>query len=258
MIKILTVGNSFSEDAHAWIKEICDDGGVDIMAVCPYIAGCSFKRHCDRIESGAADYEIIVNGKRTGRFATFDEVAQMEQWDIIAFNQGSVQAGRPFAYFPYLDIMIKGFLKYSPNAKLYMYETWAYESDATHPYFSVYNCDQKEMWRRTSDCYKMAADLLEIPIIPVGDVIQHLRENVPEFDYKNGGMSLNRDGYHLTELYGRYAAGLTFYYSLFKGDLSKIDFLPYCNDMVADKEIIEKIKAAVKEVVDRIPEEDDL
>ena len=111
---------------------------------------------------------------------------------------------------------------------------------------------------RTRDCYKMAAKLIDVPIIPVGDVIQYLRENVAEFDYKNGGMSLNRDGYHLTELYGRYAAGLTFYRSLFNGDVINNEFLPFKGEEVADKGIIEKIKQAVVEIVDRPLEEDDL
>ncbi len=258
MIKLLTIGNSFSEDAQAWVEEICKAGGIEVKAVCPYIAGCTFKRHCDRIESNAPDYEIIIGGKRMGRFATFEEVAKMEEWDIIAFNQGSTQAGRPFTYFPYLNTMIDLLLKYSPNAKLYMFETWSYEQDADHPYFSVYDRDQREMWVRTRDCYKMASKLIDAPIIPVGDVIQYMRENIPEFDYKNGGMSLNRDGYHLSEIYGRYAAGLTFYYSLFKGDVLNNDFLPYKGDVIADKGIIEKIKKAVVDIVDRPLEEDDL
>ena len=258
MIKVLTIGNSFSEDAQAWLQEICKAGGIEVMAACSYIAGCTFKRHCDRIESNAPDYELIIGGSRTGRFMTFEEVAKMEKWDIIAFNQGSTQAGRPFTYFPYLNTMIDLLLKYSPDAKLYMFETWAYELDANHAYYPVYNSNQREMWIRTRDCYKMAADLLKIPIIPVGDVIQHIRETIPEFDYKNGGMSLNRDGFHLSEIYGRYAAGLTFYYSLFSGNVMENDFLPYCNDNVADKGIIEKIKKAVIEVVDRPVEEDDL
>ena len=44
------------------------------------------------------------------------------------------------------------------------------------------------------------------PLIPSGTVIQYLRNNVPEFDYKNGGLSLCRDGFHLSLDYGRFAA----------------------------------------------------
>ena len=258
MIKIFGVGNSFTEDAHTWLKQICEANGIEVKLVCPFIGGHTLKRHLDKIESNAADYDLIIDGHNTGKKVTFMEAFEMEEWDIVTFNQGSVQAGRPFTYYPYINQLRDIVLKHSPNAKLYIYQTWAYESDATHPYYPVYNCDQREMHVRTRDCYKMAAKLIDVPIIPVGDVIQYLRENVAEFDYKNGGMSLNRDGYHLTELYGRYAAGLTFYRSLFNGDIINNEFLPFKGEEVADKGIIEKIKQAVVEIVDRPLEEDDL
>lgn len=257
MIKIFGVGNSFTEDAHTWLKQICEAAGIEVKLVCPFIGGHTLKRHLDKIEADAADYELIIDGHNTGKKVTFLEALEMEQWDIVTFNQGSVQAGRPFTYYPFINQLSDIVLKQSPNAKLYMYQTWAYEYNAQHPYFPVYNCNQNEMHIRTRDSYKMAAKLIDAPIIPVGDVIQYIRENIPEFDYKNGGMSLNRDGYHLTELYGRYAAGLTFYRSLFGGDVFSNDFLPTKNDIVADKAIIEKIKKAVVEIVDRPLEEDD-
>ena len=51
-------------------------------------------------------------------------------------------------------------------------------------------------------------------MIPTGTVIQALRETVPEFDYKNGGLSLCRDGYHLSWDYGRFAAAATWLHTL--------------------------------------------
>jgi len=107
-----------------------------------------------------------------------------------------------------------------------MYQTWSYETDATHPYFPVYNSDQREMHIRARDCYKLASRLIDAPIIPVGDVIQHLRENTPEFDYKNGGRSLCRDGFHMDIPYGRYALAAIWYETLMGGDVSKNPYLP--------------------------------
>ena len=67
------------------------------------------------------------------------------------------------------------------------------------------------MYRRISDSSKMASKLIGAEIIPVGDVIQSLRENTKEFDYAGGGLSLCRDGFHLSLLYGRFAAAATWY-----------------------------------------------
>ena len=60
----------------------------------------------------------------------------------------------------------------------------------------------------------MAARLIGAEIIPVGDAIQYLRENVKEFDYSAGGLSLCRDGFHLSLLYGRFAAAAVWYKTL--------------------------------------------
>ena len=47
-------------------------------------------------------------------------------------------------------------------------------------------------------CKKKAAESSKFQIIPSGDVIQYLRDNTNEFDCKNGGLSLCRDGFHLS------------------------------------------------------------
>ena len=100
MIKIFGVGNSFTEDAFTWLSEIAAADGIEIMTVCPFVGGCSFKRHLDKIKSSSAEYDLIVNGKNTGKKLTFDEALLMEDWDFVTFNQGSVQSGRPISYFP--------------------------------------------------------------------------------------------------------------------------------------------------------------
>lgn len=256
MIKIFGVGNSFTVDAHTWLKGICEAAGIEVKLVTAFIGGWTFKRHCDKIESGADDYELVVNGVHTGKKVTFIEALESEDWDIVTFNQGSVQAGRPFTYYPYINQLKDLILKHSPDAKLYIYQTWSYESDAEHPYFPVYNSSQKDMYIRTRDCYKLASRLINAPIIPVGDVIQELRDKTAEFDYQNGGMSLNRDGYHLSEIYGRYAAAITFYYTIFGGSKEN-DFLPVLESHKTEKSIIEKIRNIAFEIVNRPPEVDD-
>lgn len=257
VIKIFGAGNSFTEDAFTWLSQIAAADGIEIMTVLPFVGGCTFKRHLDKIASSSDEYDLILNGKNTGKKVTFDQALSMEKWDIVTFNQGSVQAGRPGSYVPFLNDLKSYILNRSPDAKPYIYQTWAYESDATHPYYYVYNNNQKEMWTRTQDCYHLASRLIDAPVIPVGEVIQYLRDNVTEFDYQNGGMSLNRDGFHLTEIYGRYVAGLTYYYSLFKGDILNNKFLPEYNGVKADEKIIEKIKKAVYDVVNnRFVDED--
>lgn len=72
---------------------------------------------------------------------------------------------------------------------------WAYEIDSTHSGFLNYNNDQTEMYHRIKQVSEMAAQSIGAKLIPTGDVIQTLRETVPEFDYQNGGLSLCRTAF---------------------------------------------------------------
>ena len=84
-------------------------------------------------------------------------------------------------------------------------------------------------------------------------MIQYLRENTSEFDYRNGGLSLNRDGFHLSEIYGRYAAALTWYGVLFNKDVRQVTFVPYNEELgETDIKLIEIIKNAVYTVLNEL------
>ena len=256
MIKILSIGNSFSQDAHHWLKQICESAGVDVQCVNLYIGGCSLEMHCQNLKSEDLAYDWELNGKTGYEFVL--EGAQIEKtsilkairsdkWDIITIQQVSGLSGRPQSYFPYLYELAELVRRERADAKLSWHQTWSYEQDSTHPDFIHYNCNQQEMYRRGRDCAEMAARLVGAEIIPAGDVIQMLRETLPEFDYCKTGVSLNRDGFHLSELYGRYAAALTWYYCLCGGDIDKVNFIPQENGQKADVKLIEAIKAAVKD-----------
>ena len=55
------------------------------------------------------------------------------------------------------------------------------------------------------ETYEKVSVKENLRIIRVGEAVQRLRTK-PSFDYKNGGVSLNRDGFHLSLNYGRLLA----------------------------------------------------
>lgn len=241
MIRVLSIGNSFSQDAHAWLEKMATSVGIELEAVNLYIGGCSLEKHCECIKTGDPEYDYELNGSKI-RKASINDVLKKEKWSIITLQQGSAQSGQPFTYVPYLNELTNFVRKYQPEAKIYIFETWAYELDATHPSFPVYHKNQQEMYVRLRDSYRMACLLINAPVIPVGDVIQQLREHSKAFDYKNGGLSLNRDGFHLDELYGRYAASLTFIGKLFGVDVRTIPFIPMLEGRKTDERLIDIIR----------------
>lgn len=103
--------------------------------------------------------------------------------------------------------------------------------------------NQKEMYLRIKESSKKASDLINAEIIPTGDIVQFVRENIPEFDYENGGLSLCRDSFHLSEDYGRFLAGAVWFKKLTGQELKDHPFMNF------DYEILKKLITAVNEKV---------
>ncbi|MBQ9922861.1 MAG: DUF4886 domain-containing protein [Clostridia bacterium] len=205
-IYLLSIGNSFSQDAHRYLHELAVSQGIELETVNLYIGGCSLERHCNNIVSDANDYLLEVNGYSTEKYISVSEALKMHKWDFISLQQVSGYSGVPQSYFPYLCEIAEYIKKHCSDAQLIFHQTWAYEKDSEHGHFIFYNRDQHEMFRRLRDCSEMAAKILNVDIIRVGEAIQKLRDDVEEFDYPESGISLNRDGFHLSLDYGRFAA----------------------------------------------------
>lgn len=223
-MKICSIGNSFSHDAHKWLSKLAKLNGFDIETANLYIGGCGLETHWKNVKENNAHYDFELNGNSGERKISIAEALELEKWDIITLQQVSHQSGMFETYEPYLSLMANMVRELQPDAKLYFHQTWAYETDADHEGFANYNNDQTEMYRRIKEASETASRTIDAEIIPVGKVIQTLRETVPEFDYQNGGLSLCRDGFHLSLNYGRYVAAATWLHTITGKKIKITDF----------------------------------
>ncbi len=208
-MKLLSIGNSFSQDAQRWLHDAAEINGFELESVNLYIGGCSLETHWENVVHNNAFYDLERNGIATGEKISIADALRLTDWDVITVQQVSQLSGIPESYHPYLDNLTAFVREQKPNAKLYFHQTWAYEIDSTHEGFALYEKDQKLMYDRIISTTTQMAEHIGAEILPVGTAVQYIRENIPEFDYKNGGMSLNRDGFHLSLDYGRYIAAVT-------------------------------------------------
>ena len=223
-MKILSIGNSFSQDAHNFLHKLAKANGAELTTANLYIGGCSLETHHKNVVENNAYYDFELNGGSPERKISIKEALELDRWDIITLQQVSQLSGIFDSYEPYLTSLASMGRKAQPNAKIYFHQTWAYEIDSTHGGFTNYNNNQTEMYRRIIETSEIAAKTINAEIIPSGKVIQTLREDVPLFDYKNGGLSLCRDGFHLSLNYGRYAVAATWLRTLTKMDIKYTDF----------------------------------
>lgn len=241
-MKILSIGNSFSQDAHKWLHKLAKANGAELETANLYIGGCSLEMHWKNVEENNAYYSLELNGNAGERTVSIEEALNFDKWDIITLQQVSQLSGMPSSYEPYLSKLANIVRKSQPDAKLYFHQTWAYETDSAHDGFVNYNNDQTEMYCKIKQTSEAAARSINTKLIPTGKVIQTLRETVPEFDYKNGGLSLCRDGFHLSLDYGRYAAAATWLRTITGKKLIATNFEDF------DIELLNKIINVVNEI----------
>ena len=247
-MKILAIGNSFSEDAMYYLKDIAGADEVEVKVVNLYIGGCSLERHWENIRTGAKEYQYQLNGRPQDRMVSVKEALDEEEWDYIVTQQASHDSGWQDTYEPFLHQIVRYLKEEKPQAEILLLETWAYEVDSTHECFERYHCDQMQMYERLRAAYRKAAEEHQLRSIPCGEVIQKLRSTKP-FDYQHGGISLCRDGYHMHYIYGRYVLAPPWYVFVFQKSIRENPYVPTTELMrgeTADAEKIETIKKVVE------------
>lgn len=248
MIKILAIGNSFSRDATCFLHQIADAAGVDTKVVNLYIGGCPLERHWRNIEKKEERYQYQINGIQTERYMTIDEALEEEDWDYIVTQQASHDSGWRDTYEPFLGLMAEYIRKKVPGATFMMHETWAYEIDSDHGNFVRYNRNQQEMYERLNTCYKEMAEKYGMPLIPCGDVIQEVRKLEP-FYVPGGGLSLCRDGFHMSWIYGRYLLACVWAKKILGVTLQGNAFVPKTD--FPGEEAREELLVVIKDAVDK-------
>ena len=245
MMKILAIGNSFSEDASAYIHQMAEIAGYDVQIVNLYIGGCPLERHWQNVENNGY-YDYHRNGVKSARRMTIAEALDMDTWDVIVTQQASHDSGWLCSYEPFLPLLVDYIKRKAPSAKLYLQETWAYEHGSTHGNFMRYNRDQQLMYDKLHECYTQVAKKYSLGLIPSGTVIQKLRQ-LSEFHVPTGGLSLCRDGFHMSFDYGRYTLACVWLKTLLGLELEPIAYIPESVnlDETPDGALLQKIRCEI-------------
>ena len=224
-LKVLAIGNSFSQDTMWHLEEIArSEGYTDVKLGTLYIGGSSLKTNWTKADGDLPDYRYYYNydgnWKNTGgqNFAISQALAEQD-WDIVTLQQSSGSSGQGSTYEPYLGNLVEYVQTNEPGAKIVWNMTWAYSQDSSHESFPNYNNDQMTMYNGIVGATQnvvapyVAAGRIE-KIIPCGTAIQNARTSYigDEFD---------RDGYHLN-IMGRIVTACTWYSVLTDSKLDEL------------------------------------
>ena len=243
-LKVLAIGNSFSDDAMEYLAIIAKAAGIEeIVLGNLYIGGCSLATHYNNANANNANY-IYRKNTGDGWISTsntaIETALEDEEWTIITMQQVSQNSGLGNTIegsnpdFPYLSSLIttiqgkiKYKFKYETTPKIYWHMTWAYAESSTHGGFANYDNDQMTMYNAIVNTVKETispffaktkVDQKITGFIPSGTAIQNLRSS-----YFEDAM-VTRDGYHLSYTTGRFVAGLTWLRTLTGLSIDELDF----------------------------------
>lgn len=224
VLKILSIGNSFSVDAQEYLYHILEDMGVEEIKLGNlYVSGCTLATHLVYAERNYAAYTYYTNTdgdwKETKNYS-IEQAVKSENWDYITFQQASGSSGISSTYDD-LDLLIDIVKPLCPEAKLVWHMTWAYQQDSTHKEFVKYDSNQTTMYNAiVSAVNEKIEKNSDIDfVIPAGTAIQNARTSYI-------GDNLTIDGHHLSLDLGRYIAGLTFAYALTGLSIDNVEYQP--------------------------------
>ncbi len=246
VIKILAIGNSFSEDAvENYLYELATTAGKKIVIGNLYIGGAPLDLHLNNAHNNLKAYsyrKINLDGvKKTTEQTSIEDALADENWDYVSLQQASPLSGKYNVIMESLtDLWTYVFAHVHEDTKLLYHQTWAYQQDSKHEGFANYDNNQKNMY----DSIMSVTSRLEKTgdyafIVPDGTAIQNARSS-------SIGDHLTRDGYHLNLDYGRFTAALTWYAKLFNLDPTKSNYKPEKVTDLQAKIAKESAKKAVK------------
>lgn len=213
-LKVLAIGNSFSEDAiEQHLSPLVRAEGVKAIICNMYIGGCSIERHVNNLRGNIPDYryrKFDVDGNMTEAWGyTLEKVLAEEEWDYVSLQQVSQNSGMPESYvlLPELVEFVKA--RIPEDAVIMFHQTWAYAPGSNHGGFVNYDRDQMKMYEAIVNTVNQEVPKVGIElVIPSGTAIQNARTS-------SLGQDLTRDGFHLSFIHGRYIAACTWLESVF-------------------------------------------
>jgi hypothetical protein len=245
-VRLLTVGNSFSQNATKFLDKIAEaDGNVLVHHRC-VIGGSGPDQHLAKVAAHEKDPTDKEGLYGTGKSLAQELVA--EKWDVITVQQASVRSHDLATYRPGMKALVDYIKKHAPGSEVVIHQTWAYRVD--DPRFRKPSDKtgepktQKAMYEGLSDAYRAIAKELGVRRVPVGDAFYAADTDPkwgfkpdPKFDPKlatqpdlpdqkhslhvgwrwataKGETTLQFDGHHANPA-GEYLGGLVFYEFLY-------------------------------------------
>lgn len=216
-LRILAIGNSFTEDFMAHLPELLRLGGADSVTVCKAtVPGTSLEYHLGQVtrSDSAYSFQESVGGRPFADAAnsptTLKACVDHADWDVIVLQQLSYLSGDYSTIAPFLTPLIDNLRLGHPRAQIVWHETWAYAKSYDGAVFERYGHSQATM---DSMIVRTLGQILSGEnrvrrVVPSGEALRQARTAGTD------SLGLTTEGRHLDNR-GRLLAAFTLFESLF-------------------------------------------
>lgn len=235
-MKILSIGNSFSQDAQRYLYGIARSDGTFIKNVNIYIGGCTLSRHYrNLLDDSKKPYSFEINGiTNTGIFTSIKEALLSDEWDYVTVQQQSLASCDFETFIPYIDTLCEHIRLYCPKAKIILLRTWGYKEGSAKLENAGY-ATHADMFADIQKAYTQAEERTGAEFtVPLGDAVA--------LAVKKRAENIYRDDFHMSLGFGRYLLALVLYGKITGRPIENITF----SDL--DKPISEEELLLAKEI----------
>lgn len=216
-INVLSIGNSFSMDAHRYLHDLARKEGASIECTNLCIGGCPLEQQYRNMMGDKRDYYLQIDGHSGTYFmVSMKEALLTKTWDYVTLQQASHLSYQEESYMPYLPELVKYIRRMCPKTKILLHETWGYETGSERIInngFQTY----EEMFAEVKKCYaKAAEEVMADGIIPCGTAFLHALQM--------GVSKIHRDTFHASLGLGRLILAMVWYGYLTGNDIQTISF----------------------------------
>lgn len=216
-INVLSIGNSFSNNAQRYLHNLAKSEGVQMETANLMIGGCSLERHFRNMVGDKRAYTLEVDGHNAeGFLVSLQEALTARNWDYVTLQQASHLSYREDSFYPYINRIAEYVRSVCPQAKILIHQTWGYETESPKIFEHGYRT-YDEIFLDVKKCYdKAAAEIKADGILPCGTAFQYALHN--------GIEKIHRDTFHASAGAGCFILALVWYRCLTGNDINNVKF----------------------------------
>ena len=184
-VRLLTVGNSFSQNATRQLGHLATNAGHTLIHQPIVVGGASLELHWGRAAAFEKD-PASTNGLYSNK-QSLKQMLTAQPWDFVTIQQASIKSHDAATYRPFAQQLHDHIKRHAPKAEVLIHQTWAYRVD--DPRFKVTSpkagepATQAQMYEQLTRAYSTIAAELGLRRIPVGDAF-YLADTDPKWGYR--------------------------------------------------------------------------